>query len=203
MSQKETVLGTVIDRFEEGVIALLFAGMTLVTFSQVVARYGFNSGAVWALELTTYLFAWMVLFGISYGVKKNAHLGVDALVNLFGKRGRKILGLVAVLAALIYAGILFYGGYEYVAKLFKIGIEAEDLPIPRWIPMVILPIGMALLFFRFLQVAWRILSGQQDGLVLGNEAADAMKEYLDRMAQEGAEEREGKSDGKRDLRGDI
>ena len=136
----------------------------------------------------------MVLFGISYGVKKNAHLGVDAVVNLCGPRGRKTLGLIAIAASLAYAVILFYGGYEYVAKLYKIGIEAEDLPIPRWIPMVILPIGMALLFFRFLQVAWRILSNQQDGLVLGNEAADAMKEYLDRVAEEGAEERRKKQD---------
>ena len=194
MPRNETFLGTMIDRLEEGVIALLFAAMTLVTFTQVVARYGFNSGAVWALELTTYLFAWMVLFGISYGVKKNAHLGVDAVVSLFGPKGRKILGLIAVAASLAYAAILLYGGYEYVAKLFKIGIEAEDLPIPRWIPMVILPIGMGLLFFRFTQVAWRILSNQQDGLVLGNEAADAMKEYLDRAAEEGAEERRRKQD---------
>ncbi|RED50845.1 TRAP transporter small permease [Aestuariispira insulae] len=194
MSQKETFLGSVIDRLEEGVIALLFAAMTLVTFTQVVARYGFNSGAVWALELTTYLFAWMVLFGISYGVKKNAHLGVDAVVNLFGKKGQRTLGMIAVIASMVYAAILFYGGYEYVAKLFKIGIEAEDLPIPRWVPMVILPVGMALLFFRFSQVAWRILTGLQDGLVLGNEAADAMKEYLDRVAEEGAEERRKKQD---------
>ena len=43
--------------------------MTLVTFSQVVARYVFNTGVVWALELTVYLFAWLVLLGMSYGVK--------------------------------------------------------------------------------------------------------------------------------------
>ncbi len=50
---------------EEVFIGLLLATMTLVTFSQVVARYVFNAGAVWALELTTYLFAWLVLFGVS------------------------------------------------------------------------------------------------------------------------------------------
>ena len=69
------------DRLEEGLIALLLAVMTLITFIQVVARYVFNTGFVWALELTTFLFAWLVLLGISYGVQVGAHIGVDALVR--------------------------------------------------------------------------------------------------------------------------
>ncbi|MDY6994354.1 MAG: TRAP transporter small permease subunit, partial [Pseudomonadota bacterium] len=57
------------NRLEESIIALLLATMTLMTFTQVIARYFFNTGFVWALELTTYLFAWLVLLGMSYGVR--------------------------------------------------------------------------------------------------------------------------------------
>ncbi len=192
MNQNRSKLMTIIDKAEEGFIAFLFAAMVLVTFSQVVARYIFNSGAVWALELTTYFFAWLVLFGISYGVKKNSHLGVDAFVKLFNNNGRHYLGLLAVSACLLYGGILFYGSYEYIGKLIKFNLPAEDLPIPLWMPMSILPIGLALLFFRFAQVAYRMLTGQQIGLVLGDEAADAMREHLDNAAVEGAIEREEK-----------
>ena len=81
----ESGIGLLIEKIEESIIALLFAAMTLVTFSQVIARYVFNAGAVWALEATTYLFAWLVLFGAAYGVKKNAHLGVDFLVKKFAR----------------------------------------------------------------------------------------------------------------------
>ena len=77
------LFGRIVNALEEGIIALLFAAMTLVTFTQVVARYVFNSGMVWALELAQYLFAWLVLLGMSYGVKVHAHLGVDAFVRLF------------------------------------------------------------------------------------------------------------------------
>ena len=41
-----------LERLEEGLIALLMAAMTLITFVQVVARYVFNYSFVWALELT-------------------------------------------------------------------------------------------------------------------------------------------------------
>ena len=64
-------------RIEEGLLAFLLAAMTIVTFSQVVARYVFNTGAIWALELTTFLFAWLVILGISYGIRVRAPIGVD------------------------------------------------------------------------------------------------------------------------------
>ncbi|MEP3667875.1 MAG: TRAP transporter small permease, partial [Roseibium sp.] len=48
---------------DENIVAAILALMTLVTFSQVVARYGFNSGWGAALEFTRVLFAWLILFG--------------------------------------------------------------------------------------------------------------------------------------------
>jgi C4-dicarboxylate transporter DctQ subunit len=73
--------GSRLDRIEETAIALILGSMTLLTFANVVARYVFNSNIFFALELTVFLFAWLVLLGASYAVKKTLHLGVDALVN--------------------------------------------------------------------------------------------------------------------------
>ena len=93
------------------------------------------------------------------------------------------MGLAAVAAGLIYAIILFIGSWQYVAKLHKIGIRSEDLPVPQWLPMIILPIGVALLFLRLAQVGWRIWTRQQTGLLLGDEAADSMRQHLDSIAE--------------------
>jgi C4-dicarboxylate transporter, DctQ subunit len=179
---KPSSVGRVVNELEEGFIALLFAAMTLVTFSQVVARYLFNAGVVWALELTVYLFAWLVLFGMSYGVKVHAHLGVDAFVRLFPSRTQRILGLLAVAAGLIYGTILLIGSWQYVWKLFRIGIESEDLPIPQWVPMAILPIGVALLMFRLAQIGVRIWRGEQQSL-LADEAQQTIADVLGQADQ--------------------
>jgi len=74
-------MNRLINHLEEGFIALLLAAMTLLTFAQVVLRYVFNSGFVWGVEATTYMFAWLVLFGISYGIRVHAHIGIDLLVR--------------------------------------------------------------------------------------------------------------------------
>ncbi len=165
-----------IDYLEEGIIALLLTAMTLVTFSQVVARYIFNSGAVWALELTTYLFAWLVLFGASFCVKKGVHISIDVFVNLFSDKTRKYLTLLAILFCLLYCGILFKGGWDYVAKLKMIGIEAEDMPIEEWKIKIILPIGFALIFIRLIEVAWKVVKGDVETMHFVNETKELIEE---------------------------
>lgn len=167
-----------VEVIEEAIIAVLFAAMVLITFSQVVARYVFNSGVIWAVELTTYCFAWLVLYGASWGVKRSAHLGVDAFVRLFPQMWQRAFGLAGVAAALLYAGIMLAGSWEYVSKLYRIGIESEDLPIPQWVPMTILVIGMVLLIVRLLEAGLRILRGEQT-LMLADEARSAIEELAD------------------------
>jgi C4-dicarboxylate transporter DctQ subunit len=174
---KPSSIGRAVNELEEGAIALLFAAMTLVAFSQVVARYVFNTGVVWALELTVYLFAWLVLFGMSYGIKVHGHLGIDAFAKLFSSPVQRIFGLLVVAAGLIYGTIMLIGAWNYVSKLFQIGIESEDLPIPQWVPMAILPIGVALLMFRLAQAGVRICRGEQRSL-LADEAQHTIADFL-------------------------
>ena len=45
---------------------------------------------------------------------------------------------------------------------------AQDIPIPQWVPRLVLPIGFALLFLRFGQVLYRLIDGKEAHL-LGDE----------------------------------
>ena len=195
-----------VTRFEEGVIAFLLAAMTIVSFTQVVARYGFNSGWTGALEFTRILFAWLILFGMSYGVKIGSHLGVDAVIRLFPRpvfRGLAVFGAVCGLA---YAVILLHsdwlqvfganargGAWDYWSKMYKIGIGLDDLRYPefvqetfgvqervqRWIAYLILPVGLALFAFRCAQAIWQILSGEREMMIAAHEAEELVAENKD------------------------
>jgi C4-dicarboxylate transporter DctQ subunit len=164
------------ERLEEGLIALLLAAMTILTFTQVVLRYGFNSGFVWALETTTYLFGWLILFGISYGVRVHAHIGIDLLVKALPEAARRLVGLIAVALCLLYAGLMAYGAWGYIDRLMRLGITAEDIPLQRWLLTIILPIGFVLLGIRLLEQAILILRGEAKGLELADEVAEVLHE---------------------------
>ncbi|MGB0169891.1 MAG: TRAP transporter small permease, partial [Paracoccaceae bacterium] len=118
-----------IDELEETVIAVLLAAMVVVTFINVVLRYGFNTGLIWGLELVTFLFAWLILFGVSYAVKTSAHLGVDAVLNITSGRLRRILVFASVVFCVIYAALLLKGAWDYWANF-------ANLPqtTGRWFP---------------------------------------------------------------------
>lgn len=103
------------DRIEETVIAVLLGLMTVITFANVVARYLFNSNILWALELTVFMFGWLVLLGASYAVKKHAHLGVDAIINMLAPPARRVLGLISVVCCLAFSLLLLKGAYDYWA----------------------------------------------------------------------------------------
>ena len=164
-----------IEKLEEWLIALLLASMTLITFAQVIARYVFNYSFVWALELTGWLFAWLIFLGIPYGVRVGSHIGVDALVRSLGPRTGRVAGTIAALLCTAYAVILLVGSWNYVAKMYEIGVYANDLPVPQWMPRAILLFSFALLTLRFLQVLYRILSGRETHLHLGDESVEALK----------------------------
>lgn len=159
---------------EEGLVIVLMAAMTLLTFMQVIARYVFNYSFVWALEVTGVMFAWLIFVGMSYGVRVGVHIGVDAAVKSLGPRAARVVGCVAAVLCIIYSVVFAWGGYQYVAKMHDVGILMQDVPIQQWIPRVVLPVGFALLALRFTEVLWRIASGKEARL-LGDEAEEALK----------------------------
>lgn len=128
--EPKTRFGRVVHSFEETAIAVLMGLMTLVTFINVILRYGFDSSLIWGLEVTLILFAWLVLFGISYGFKITSHLGVDAVTNMFSPSARKVLALIAAACCLIYAFLLAKGAWDYWAPFAA--LQPTD---GRWFPL--------------------------------------------------------------------
>lgn len=192
-----------VTRFEENVLCVILALITMVSFFQVVARYGFNSGWSGALEFTRILFAWMILFGMSYGLKQGMHLGVDAVLRLFPRPVFRGLAIFGAVCAFLYAAILIEsswlgilgadtsgGAMVYWSKMFQIGIGLDDLRYPewmqdslglqervqRWIAYLILPIGLGLFGFRALQGAVAIWRGERELIIAGHEAEDLVAE---------------------------
>ena len=93
------------------IVALAF--MTLLTFVQVVLRYGFGTGFVWSLEATTYAFAWLVLIGMSYGVRTEAHIAVDLVTSRLSPRAARVVAAAALACGLAYCALMIYGSVVF------------------------------------------------------------------------------------------
>jgi C4-dicarboxylate transporter DctQ subunit len=85
-----------------------------------------------------------------------------------------------------YGAILTIGGWDLVSVIYSLEIESEDLPIPQWLPYLILPIGFGLLFLRLAQVAYRMLFRGQQRFQLADEAAETIERSKRQEGQEQA-----------------
>lgn len=164
----------IINRAEEAIISMLLVTTTLLVVMDVVMRFVFNKGFLWSQELTLLLGAWLVLFGASYGLKVGAHIGMDAFVKIFPPTGRRILTAIGVVLSLIYCYLILYGSWIYLVKVKRIGLEAEDLPLPVWLIQSILLVGYVFLFIRLCIILWDVFRGRADGFKHADEAKESM-----------------------------
>ncbi|MFB5140753.1 TRAP transporter small permease [Vibrio diabolicus] len=199
--------GRFTDAIEETLIAFFLGAMTLLTFANVIFRYVFNDNILWALELTVFMFAWMVLVGASYGVKKHFHIGVDVIINIVPEGKRKALALFAAICCLAFSILLLIGSwnYWYPFATDRAWYETDDIPmpemlqfmadwlnegeryekLPRFIPYFALPLGMALLTLRFAQATWQIATGKLDRLIAGHEAEEELEALQEEISDAG------------------
>ncbi|WP_371931097.1 TRAP transporter small permease [Shewanella sp. ULN5] len=195
------MISNLLNKFEEGFLNLLISLMTLLVFGEVIARFFFNTGFLWIQELTLTLCGWFVLFGMSYGVKVGAHIGVDAFVSKLSPAPKKWVALLACSLCVIYCGLFLKGSWDYLSQMYQIGLPMEDIDfpaflvhqldpdfawdvlkidledegaVPVWMSQSILIIGFSMLAWRFVQLFIAILTGKADGFALADEAKDSM-----------------------------
>ncbi|QSX32563.1 TRAP transporter small permease [Shewanella avicenniae] len=207
------MLSRIFAYFEEGVLNLTISLMTILVFVEVVARFFFNTGFLWIQELTLTLAGWFVLFGMSYGVKVGAHIGVDAFVSKLPKTGRKVTALIAVTICIAYCGLFLKGSWDYLSQMYAVGIPMEDLHLPKalvdsidpdklwdiwkidaedpavplWISQSILLIGFVMLTWRFVELMIAIITNRSLGFAFHDEAKESMHLADEIKAEENAD----------------
>jgi C4-dicarboxylate transporter DctQ subunit len=201
-----------LDRLEEVLIALLIAVATTLIFLSVTHRFaiGFAADLVgyarthdmpalgesarsvfkfinslkmtWAQEACIYLFVWMAKFGAAYGVRTGIHVGVDVLAERLEGSARRTITTIAMSGGVIFTAIITWIGTDFVWHVYNGGQVSPDLELKMWIIYLAVPLGSALMCFRFVQALHLYLTtgeiahhdhGAVDGL--DDEAEDLSK----------------------------
>jgi TRAP-type mannitol/chloroaromatic compound transport system permease small subunit len=142
-----------IDRFTDVVgaatswIALV---IVLLMATNVLLRYLFSAGSVWAQELEWHLLVPLILFGMSYALRHGEHVRVDIVYARMPERGRAIVDLVSALLAVAVSALIIWFSLHYVEQSYVIDEGSPDpggLP-HRFIIKGLIPVGFALLLVQ-------------------------------------------------------
>jgi TRAP-type mannitol/chloroaromatic compound transport system permease small subunit len=133
-------------------IALVLA---LVMGANVLLRYGFSYGRIWAQELEWHLLVPLVLLGMSYALRHGEHVRVDILFATFSPRTKQMIELISAILGMLFSLLVIWLSLAYVYQSWSID---EGTANPggidyRYIIKAVIPIGFGLLFLQSLSDA--------------------------------------------------
>jgi TRAP-type C4-dicarboxylate transport system permease small subunit len=132
------------------IASIILFGIAVLIFVDVIGRYVFNASIVGSQEIVELAVALVLYFGLSYSTHSRAHVRVDALVNAFSERGKRIcLGLVTMLCMLV-SGPIAVQMFRQAAIIAERGAASNLLHIPHWPLYCIVACCNVILTFEFL-----------------------------------------------------
>jgi len=142
------VLDAAVGRLEALALGLLVALLTVVTFGQVVFRYGLNQPLFWSDEAARYLFVWTTLIGAAACVRARAHYAMDALVQCLPTALRRLCAGLAWAAVAGFVAVLLVYGWRDTENAAR--QEALSLPMRMSWAYAAMPVGSALMLWHLL-----------------------------------------------------
>ncbi|MDM7459348.1 MAG: TRAP transporter small permease [Paracoccus sp. (in: a-proteobacteria)] len=134
---------------EKLVCAVLFLGMTILGFANVVVRYGTNYSLAASEELLTNGFLLLTVFGAAIAARRGQHLAVTAVIALLP---RGLAQAVAICSTVLSIGLLLVSAWlawQALAILYANGLRSYALGIPAWYYQAAVPLAFVLVALRF------------------------------------------------------
>jgi TRAP-type C4-dicarboxylate transport system permease small subunit len=103
--------------------AILIAAMTLIINWQVINRYNPNLNTPWTEEVAIILLVWFGLTGAAIGIRKDAHIGMEFVVNTLPPKVRRILRIFVQFIVMTFAVFLFYTGIQLAKGCWNIQLS--------------------------------------------------------------------------------
>ncbi len=100
--------------------AFILAVLVVLIVYDASARYLFSHGSTALQELEWHLFDVVILFGIAYTMKEDAHVRVDIFYASFSVKTKVIINMIASLFFILPVSFLIiYIGLDFVAMSFS------------------------------------------------------------------------------------
>ena len=99
--------------------AFIVAVLVLLVVYDATVRYLFSGGSIALQELEWHLFDVIILFGIAYTLRENAHVRVDIFYTSYSEKTKALLNIISSLFFILpFSFLIIYIGLDFVAMSF-------------------------------------------------------------------------------------
>ena len=123
-----------LNSISEVVCCGVLLAMTIVVVLQVICRYLLGAALTWSEEFARFGLVWITFLGAGIALRRRAHVGVQAIVELFSPGVRKI---VQVFTIITVVGFLLTAAFK--------GMELAFFNMKQYSPAMGMPMGLVYL----------------------------------------------------------
>jgi TRAP-type mannitol/chloroaromatic compound transport system permease small subunit len=136
-------------------IALVMIGLVA---TNVILRYSFSFGSVWAQELEWHLLAALILLGMAHALQRGENVRVDVFYAHFSPRTKFVVDVISALLLIAISVHFIQLSLGYVEQSRSISEGSPDpggIPY-RWLVKSLIPLGYGLLVLQQLALLLRL-----------------------------------------------
>lgn len=141
------------DRFGRALETALLVGvlgaMILIAAAQIALRNFWNSGFDWADEALRIMVLWVTMLGAVAASREGRQVRIDALSRYLPSAAIRWTHVLVDAFAAIVCFVLAWHSYQFVADSFAAGDRVLAGEFPAWGVQLILPVGFALIGYRY------------------------------------------------------
>ena len=117
----------------------------LVSAGNAMVRYAYDISSNAWLELQWYMFAWIVMLGASYTLKRNEHVRVDIFYMTLSRRGQIWVDIIGTVLFLLPACVLLaWLSWPFFLQSFPNEYSTNAGGLLRWPVKLLVPAGFVL-----------------------------------------------------------
>jgi TRAP-type C4-dicarboxylate transport system permease small subunit len=142
-----------------GALGLWLAAAALLVIvaingANIVLRYFFLDALSWAEEAMNYLMVFSVYAGAISVAWQQAHIRIDAFLNLAPLRYRRAAHAASTLVLVAILMPVTIASSSVVQQLFQFDQRSDAMHLPMWIPQGIVPAALFLIIVMSLLRIW-------------------------------------------------
>lgn len=139
-------------KIEEHILAITMILIVVLVFAQAIFRYLLGVSISWGSELAIYLHILQVWVGAALAVRSGQNVRIEVFVNLFSRKVKFFLDLLALLIWFSFALFLAIAGTVFILDIFESMQRTPTMRILLGIPYLAIPFGGFLMSFRLVEL---------------------------------------------------
>lgn len=143
----------------ENIAAAMLAAMFAAFLIQIAFRYLLNFPIGWTHEISVILWVWLVLFGAAFVLRERDEIRFDLLTNAVSARTRRVMAVIAAVAAVVLYGAALPAVVDYVSFMRVERTAYMKLPF-SWVYAIFVVFAVATLV-RYVWLAISAVRGRE------------------------------------------